>query len=69
MSIDNIVSCYYMTGDYDFMLRIITDSSDKLELIHRKIKSMEGVSATETHFVLKCVKNEYSVIPQNDKNN
>ena len=28
---------------------------------------MEGVSATETHFVLKGVKNEYSVIPANDK--
>lgn len=68
-SIDSIVSCYYMTGDYDFMLRIVTDSSDSLELIHRRIKSMEGVSATETHFVLKEVKNEYSVIVHNDNSN
>ena len=68
-SIDSIVTCYYMTGDYDFMLRIVTDSSDSLELIHRRIKSMEGVSATETHFVLRGVKNEYSVIPDNDKRN
>lgn len=67
--IDNIVTCYYMTGDYDFMLRIVTDTSDSLELIHRRIKSMEGVSATETHFVLKGVKNEYSVIPDKDSNN
>ena len=66
-SIDSIVACYYMTGDYDFMLRIVTDSSDSLELIHRRIKSMEGVSATETLFVLKGVKNEYSVIPDNVK--
>ena len=58
--IDSIVSCYYMTGDYDFMLRIVTDSSESLERIHRKIKSMEGVSATETHFVLKEVKNGFS---------
>ena len=68
-SIDSIVTCYYMTGDYDFMLRIVTDSSDSLELIHRRIKSMEGVSATETHFVLKEVKNEYSVIVHNDNSN
>lgn len=68
-SIDSIVTCYYMTGDYDFMLRIVTDSSDSLEMIHRRIKSMEGVSATETHFVLRGVKNEYSVIPDNDKRN
>ena len=68
-SIDSIVTCYYMTGDYDFMLRIVTDSSDSLEMIHRRIKSMEGVSATETHFVLRGGKNEYSVIPDNDKRN
>ena len=60
----SIVSCYYMTGDYDFMLRIVTDSSESLERIHRQIKSMEGVSATETHFVLKEVKDGLSPVLQ-----
>lgn len=59
----NILSCDYLTGDYDFMLRIFTDTSDSLELIHRGIKSMDGVSSTKTHFVLKTVKNEFTVIP------
>lgn len=59
----NIVSCYYLTGEFDFLLKIITDSSDSLELIHRQIKSLEGVSSTHTHFVLKNLKNEYSYIP------
>lgn len=57
-----IFSCYYLTGEFDFVLKIITDSSDNLELIHRRIKSMEGVSATKTHFVLKNIKNDYSSI-------
>lgn len=63
----NIVDCYYLTGDFDFVLKVITDSSDSLEMIHRNIKSMDGVSATNTHFVLKCVKNEFSILPTIDK--
>ncbi|MDR1629260.1 MAG: Lrp/AsnC family transcriptional regulator [Oscillospiraceae bacterium] len=65
----SIISCYYLTGEFDFVLKIITDSSDNLELIHRRIKSMEGVSATKTHFVLKNIKNDYSSIslPEGNK--
>lgn len=66
-STPNIVDCYYLTGDFDFILKIITDSSESLERIHREIKGMEGVSATNTHFVLKCVKNDFSMIPKNDE--
>lgn len=61
---NNIVSSYYLTGDYDFMLKIICKSSDHLEEIHREIKSLEGVSTTKTHFILKNIKNIYSVIPE-----
>jgi len=60
----SISSCYYLTGEFDFMLKICTDSSDSLELIHRSIKSMKGVQNTKTHFVLKPIKNELSVIPE-----
>lgn len=53
---DHIVECSYLTGDYDFMLKIQTQSSETLEQIHRMIKSMEGVSGTKTYFVLKQIK-------------
>lgn len=59
-----IVDCYYLTGEFDFMLKIYTDSSDSLERIHREIKSMKGVQSTKTHFVLKSIKNDVSVIPE-----
>jgi Lrp/AsnC family leucine-responsive transcriptional regulator len=65
---NNIVSCYYLTGDFDFMLKIFCKSSDHLERIHREIKSLEWVSATKTHFVLKTVKNIFSVIPDINEN-
>ena len=54
----NIVFCYYLTGDFDFMLKILCSSSDDLERIHREIKSIEGVSRTKTCYILKNVKME-----------
>lgn len=53
----NIVFCYYLTGDFDFMLKIVCKSSEHLEQIHRTIKSLGGVSRTKTYFILKDVKN------------
>ncbi len=61
---ENIVSCDYLTGDFDFILKIMTDTSESLEGIHRQIKSLDGVSNTRTHFVLKNVKDERTVIPK-----
>ena len=54
----SVQECHYLTGEFDFMLKILTDSSENLEKIHRKIKSLNGVQATKTHFVLKTIKNE-----------
>ncbi len=61
---ENVLSCDYLTGDFDFMLKIITDSSETLERVHREIKSIAGVSSTRTFFVLKNVKNEYAAITE-----
>ena len=52
----SIVACDYLTGDYDFMLKIQTQSSETLEQLHRIIKSIKGVSNTKTYFVLKEIK-------------
>lgn len=52
----SIAACYYLTGDYDFMIKIHTQSSETLEQLHRIIKSIKGVSATKTYFVLKEIK-------------
>ncbi|MDT8717382.1 Lrp/AsnC family transcriptional regulator [Clostridium sp. 19966] len=55
----NIVFCYYLTGDFDFMLKILCSSSEELEKIHREIKSIDGVSRTKTSYILKNVKMEF----------
>ena len=61
-----IVSCYYLTGDYDFVLKIYAADSDDLEMIHRKINSMKGVGNTSTHITLQTVKEDISLIPTNN---
>ncbi len=59
----NIVSCYYLTGEFDYMLKICCRSSRDLEEIHRSIKEQTGVGMTRTHYVLRTEKNIYSTLP------
>lgn len=60
----NIVACDYLTGDYDFMLKIQTQSSETLEQLHRVIKSIKGVSCTKTYFVLKEIKSGLTALTE-----
>lgn len=39
----NVISCYYLTGSYDYMVKVNCRSSDELETIHRWIKDQSGV--------------------------
>ncbi|MBQ7153733.1 MAG: Lrp/AsnC family transcriptional regulator [Clostridia bacterium] len=58
-----IVSCYCLTGDCDFMLRIMTNSTESLEKLHREIMGLEGVSTTKTYFIIQHLKENTSLIP------
>lgn len=59
-----IVACFYQTGVYDFVLQIVTDSKEGLEEVYKQIKCCKGVSKTETHFVLKTIKDVFCVLPE-----
>ena len=63
----NIIACYYLTGEFDFMLKICCRSSEHLEQIHNQIKDCPGVRLTRTHYVLRTVKNIYSSSPEFDE--
>ncbi len=54
-----VVSCYYMTGDFDFVLKVYAQNAEELEHIHRKIKEIHGVNNLRTYVTLKTVKEEY----------
>ncbi len=63
---NSIAACYYQTGHFDFVLRIITDSTEGLDNVYKVVKGFEGVASTETHIVLKTVKEDSALLPYVD---
>lgn len=57
-----IVECHYITGDFDFLLKVIADSTTSFGRILSDIKSIPGISLTKTNIVLSTVKNDSTVI-------
>ena len=63
---DEILECHYLAGDFDYALKIITENTATLEKLLNKIKSVQGIRKTRTVVVLSTLKNNYSVIPENE---
>ena len=52
-----IVECFSMSGDSDFLLRIVTGSvSDYEQFLKRTLLHLPGVGSVNSSFALKCVK-------------
>lgn len=60
---DEIVECHYLAGDFDYVLKIITESTESLERLLNKIKNIPGVQKTKTNVSLSTIKNNHSIIP------
>jgi len=61
---EEIVECSFITGDYDYILKVITrDPSSLTKLIH-KLKSFKKVSRTRTIVILESIKNEAGAIAE-----
>lgn len=60
---DRIIECSYLTGDFDFLLKIIACSTDDLTSVLTMVKSIPGVSLTRTQTVLATNKNEVTAMP------
>lgn len=61
---NSIAECYYIAGDFDFILKIITKTAGNLEDILNYIKSIDGVSLTRTSVVLSTNKNDVCLLPE-----
>ncbi|MGI6161783.1 MAG: Lrp/AsnC family transcriptional regulator [Christensenellales bacterium] len=61
---NDVIECHSVTGNYDFILKIVTENPLSLEKLLNKIKSETGVIKTYTYVTLDTIKNEYSVAPQ-----
>lgn len=50
----NVVECYTLTGDFDFMARISATSPEHFQQIHHRISRLEGVKSIKSYYVLSA---------------
>ncbi|MBQ4145014.1 MAG: Lrp/AsnC family transcriptional regulator [Clostridia bacterium] len=62
---NSILECHYIAGDFDFILKVITQKGYALQEILNYIKAINGVSLTRTSVVLSTNKCEFCVLPEN----
>lgn len=55
-----ILSCFYIAGDYDYIIKIVTKNTSTLAEVLDRIKSVEGVIKTNTMVILDAKKNQYT---------
>lgn len=58
---EEIMDCFYLAGDYDYMIKIATENTRSLERLLNRIKSISGIIKTNTIVVLATEKESYSV--------
>lgn len=66
---NSVAECHYVAGDFDFILKIITQKGSDLEEILNYIKAINGVSLTRTSVVLSTSKCDLCILPdmENEK--
>ena len=60
---ENVMECFYITGDFDYIARVSTGSTEELTKVLNDIKEIPGVSLTRTYVVLENVKQHIPFIP------
>ncbi len=58
-----VLECYFVTGEFDYLLKVVTDNTESLERLLNTIKSIPGVQRTLTSVVMSTVKFQPSVSP------
>ncbi|MEN8905185.1 MAG: Lrp/AsnC family transcriptional regulator [Clostridiales bacterium] len=58
---EEIMDCYYLAGDFDYMIKIATENTFTLEKLLHRIKGISGIVKTNTIVVLATEKESYSV--------
>ena len=57
----DVLECHYVTGEFDYHLKIITSSTYSLEQLLFRIKAAVGVDKTSTYIVLSSVKLSFPI--------
>lgn len=59
----DILDCYCVTGQYEYVLKIHTDSTDSLEAILSRMRNKTIAKNTSTSIVLSTTKETPSILP------
>ena len=60
-TIDEILDCFLMTGDADYLLRVVIASLDAYEdFIRRKVHAIPGIASIDTSFAYGIVKQTHA---------
>ena len=52
-----IMECYLITGDFDYLLRVVVPDLDAYRMFLEKLSNLEGISHIKSGFSLKQVQN------------
>jgi len=53
--VSEVMECYLMSGDFDYLLRVITRDNTDYVSIHNKLTSLPGVMRVQSSFALRTV--------------
>lgn len=62
-SLDEVLECHYITGEYDYVVKITTKNTSTLEQLMNRIKSIDCIKHTQTNVILSTIKKKHSVSP------
>lgn len=55
-----ILSCFYIAGDYDYIIKIMTKNTTTLAKVLDRIKSVDGIIKTNTMVILDTQKDKHT---------
>lgn len=59
-----VLEVYLTTGEYDYLVKVAVDgTSGYEEFLREKLYRVPGIRHTRSSFALRCLKQQYSVIP------
>lgn len=67
-AIPEVLECHHVTGNDSYLLKVKTENTERLdELISVKLRTIPGVTRTQTTIVMSSVKEGMSIHPANEK--
>lgn len=59
-----VTACYYITGDFDYLIKVVTENTTTLTRLLTRIKNYPGVVKTQTIIVLATISEKPGILPE-----